>query len=956
MSLLDRLRPKWQNTDPDVRAEAVRHLGKDEVELLTAVAQGDTDPRVRRIAVKKLESPRLLLEIAESDEDESLAAFARRRASHLLIEIACDERDLEESKRALGLLKEVRHVVTVVEKARFEDLRQMAFENLSDDTARAELVCRGKDPGWRSRALERITNPGALRAIALDENASEFASTALAKIEDVEILQSIVDHPSAAKPLRRQATSKVEQIAPPDHPVKVKKRHERFETLVSRAEACVEKLPPDRPDELEALRREWEELSNEGAADAVLAERFSRAADAMAAAREKPVSRDRLPEESEGELSPSATKAGIEARNTLCARLEAVEDQSLESELDAARAEWSSLVAESGPATEEVERRFTKAVKRIEERQKESRESEAEQSLLTELVERAELLSESADLDEATREWKELSRSEPARRIPSHKSLGPRFSRASERLEARADERSKAQEQEERRTHEQLEKLMTRLRELAGTERFSIREADRTHREAQQFLKTMGPLPKDVSRKKARKDLMEARETLVKRAGEFKELDNWKRWANEDIQAGLILRIESLRDASDLPKVAKEMHRIHEEWKRAGSAPLEKAEELWHRYKVVRDELKSKCDEFFGKQNEERTENLKKKTALCEKVEAIQDSENWTETAEAIKKLQAEWKTTGPAPQKHSDAIWKRFRNACDHFFERRKAHFGELKDERDENLKKKREVCEKAESIKESTDWHETANELKRLQTEWRAIGAVPRKHSDQVWNRFRTACDFFFDRFKRRDEVEHEERLKRREGLVVELEALANADESSAETTAAQAQTVWTNWRKLGRLADNDLPLWERFERAMDTVVSSAAGPFAGTDLDPSMSRKRREKLCEQLEAVVKEFRVATQPFEQPLEDLAARLKDALASNTMTGGQRKEKRTDWPTAAREADKIRASWLRTAPVPGDEGRALAERFESAHRQLAELGPEPSSPPEPVATESDRSI
>jgi hypothetical protein len=951
MSVLNRLRPKWQNTDPEVRAEAVRHLGKDEVELLTAVAQGDTDRRVRRIAVKKLASPRLLLGIAENDEDESLAAFARRRASGLLIEIACDERDLEESKRALGLLTEVRHVVTVVEKARFEDLRKMAFENLSDDTARAELVCRGKDPRWRSRALERITNPSAFRAIVLNENASEFASTALAKIEDVEILQSIVDHPSVTKPLRRQATSKVEQIAPPDHPVKMKKRHEHFETLVSQAEACVERLPPERPDELEALRREWDELSNEGAAEAELAERFSRSADAMAAARKKPESRDPLPEESEGELSPSETKAGIEVRNLLCGRLEAVEDQSLERELAAARSEWNSLDAESGPATKEVERRFTKAANRIEKRQKEKIKSEAEQSLLTEFVERAELLSESADLDETMREWKELSRSEPARRIPSHKSLGPRFSRASERIEVRANEKSKAQEQEERRSHEQLEKLMTRLRELTGTEQFSIREADRTHREAQQFLQNMGALPKAVSRKKARKDLKEAREALVKRAGEFKELDSWKRWANEDIQAGLIHRIKLLRDSSDLPKVAKEMHRIHEEWKRAGSAPIEKAEELWHRYKVIRDDLKSKCDEFFGKQNEERTENLKKKTALCEKVEAIQDSENWTDTAEVIKKLQEVWKTTGPAPQKHSDAIWKRFRNACGHFFERRKAHFGELKDERDENFKKKREVCEKAESIKKSTDWHETANELKRLQAEWRAIGAVPRKHSDQVWNRFRTACDFFFDRFKRRDEVEHEERLKRREDLVVELEALANADESSAETTAAQAQTVWTDWRELGRLANNDLPLWERFERAMDTVVSSAVEPFAGTVLDPSTSRKQRETLCEQLEAVVKEFHVATQPFEQPLEDLVARLKDALARNTMTGGQRKEKRTAWSTAAREAEKIRASWLRTVPVPGDEGRALADRFESAHRQLVELGPEPSFPPEEPAAQ-----
>lgn len=97
MSLLNRLRPKWQNSDPDVRADAVRQLGKDDVELLTAVAQGDTDPRVRRIAVKKLDSPRLLLEIADTDEDEALARFARRRAHQLLVDIACDDRDVEES-------------------------------------------------------------------------------------------------------------------------------------------------------------------------------------------------------------------------------------------------------------------------------------------------------------------------------------------------------------------------------------------------------------------------------------------------------------------------------------------------------------------------------------------------------------------------------------------------------------------------------------------------------------------------------------------------------------------------------------------------------------------------------------------------------------------------------------------------------------------------------------------
>ena len=943
MSLLNRLRPKWQNTDPDVRADAVRHLGKDEVELLTAVAQGDVDPRVRRIAFKKLDSPRLLLEIADSDENESLAAFARRRAAHLLIDIACDDRDLEESKRALGLLEEAHHVIRVVEKARFEDLRQMAFANLNDDTARAELVCRGKDPEWRSRGLECITNPIALRTIALEQNASDFAAMAVAKIQDVEILQSIADHPSATKPIRRQATSKFDEIAPPDHPVKVKRRQNHFEILASRAEACLEDLSTDSPEDLEALRLEWQELSMEGNSEPETAERFSCATDAIAAALQKRESPDLLPEQSEGKRSPSETKTASEARSSLCARLERLEGQDLKSELDSVRAAWDSLVSELGPGTEETEQRFIKAVKQIEERVRRSKESDAEQSLLAELVERAETISKSPDLDEAVRDWQRLSRSEPARNIATHKSLGPRFSQASERLEARRDESRKARKQEDLRTHERLKKLMDHLQELAGAEDFPIREADRAHREAQQFLKTMGPLPKDLSRKKVRTELMEAREAVVRRAGEFKELDNWKRWANEDIQAGLIRRIESLRDSSDLPTVAREMQRIHQEWKQAGSAPLEKAEELWHRYKVIRDELKSKCDEFFAKQNEERTDNLKKKTALCEKIETIQNSKNWTQTTEEIKELQAEWKTIGPAPQKHSNDIWRRFRKACDHFFDRRKVHFGELKDELHENLNKKREICEKAEHIKESLDWHKTANELKRLQTEWRAIGAVPRKHSDQVWNRFRTACDCFFERFKRRDEVDRDALIKRRETLVAELEALADADGSSAETAAEKAQTVWKDWRKLGSLADNDLSLWDRFERAMDNIVFSAADALTGTDLDPAASRIPREKLCNQLEAVVKDFRVASQPFEQPLEDLAARLKDALASNTMTGGHSTGKRSDWHTAVRQAEKIRASWLRTAPVPGDEGRALAERFESAYRQLVELGPESSS-------------
>jgi hypothetical protein len=142
------------------------------------------------------------------------------------------------------------------------------------------------------------------------------------------------------------------------------------------------------------------------------------------------------------------------------------------------------------------------------------------------------------------------------------------------------------------------------------------------------------------------------------------------------------------------------MRLIHEDWRRAGAATPEKAPELWNRYKTMRDELKARCDAFFEKQAHERTESLKKKEELCLQVESLQDSEDWSRTADAIQEIQVRWKKLGPVPPESSDAVWKRFRTACDHFFDRRKESFRRLKAERDENLKRKETLCERAESM----------------------------------------------------------------------------------------------------------------------------------------------------------------------------------------------------------------------------------------------------------------
>ncbi len=119
---------------------------------------------------------------------------------------------------------------------------------------------------------------------------------------------------------------------------------------------------------------------------------------------------------------------------------------------------------------------------------------------------------------------------------------------------------------------------------------------------------------------------------------------------------------------------------------------------------------------------------------------------------------------------------------------------------ERDTNLAAKVALCERAEAIQDSTDWHQVANELKRMQSEWREIGAVPRKKSDEVWKRFRTACDRFFDRYKRRDEVEVEEKLKKRESLIEELVALGASKSEAGDGLAEKAQAIWNAWKTDG------------------------------------------------------------------------------------------------------------------------------------------------------------
>ena len=208
---------------------------------------------------------------------------------------------------------------------------------------------------------------------------------------------------------------------------------------------------------------------------------------------------------------------------------------------------------------------------------------------------------------------------------------------------------------------------------------------------------------------------------------------------------------EALAQDEDVVEAFKELQKLHEQWKDLGPVAKEYRDAIWERFRAATSVINKRYQSHFEGLKAQQVENLAAKTALCEQVEEIAAKEvtsstQWNALSKEIEEIQAKWRTIGFATRKDNQKIYERFRAACDQFFERKRASFTEFKDSMNENLAKKMAIIEEAESLKDSTDWKATGDRLIELQKQWKEIGAVPRKKSEQIWKRFRAACDAFF------------------------------------------------------------------------------------------------------------------------------------------------------------------------------------------------------------------
>ena len=253
---------------------------------------------------------------------------------------------------------------------------------------------------------------------------------------------------------------------------------------------------------------------------------------------------------------------------------------------------------------------------------------------------------------------------------------------------------------------------------------------------------------------------------------------------------------EKLSDNKNVLEAFKELQKLHEQWKEYGPVAKEFRDQIWDRFKAATAVINKKYQAYFEDLKAQHAENLEAKKELCEKVEAIANKEDikssneWNSLSKEIADIQKEWRTIGFATKKENQNIYDRFRAACDKFFERKRLFYTDFKDSMNANLDKKTALIEQAESIKTSTEWRKTTDQFINLQKQWKEIGAVPRKKSEQLWKRFRAACDEFFTERDKQNKPENDfyGNLKAKKALIDEIKAF-NTEDATLKQDAAQS-----------------------------------------------------------------------------------------------------------------------------------------------------------------------
>lgn len=894
MGFLDFFKPQWKHSDPALRAAAIRALEEDQQELLFGLAIEDADAGNRLLAARKLKSMVLLGKLREKSTDRAVKEVAQKAWVERAVESAKassdDPRALEEVR---GLLAEIgedqRAMESIATSAAALEVRKLAFAKLVHAGAFHAVAMSESDNGLALRALDKVAREGQLESLAKGARSKAVRTAAKERLKSAQAAKG----PDAATVNRAKlglVLAAVDKAAAAAEEPTVGFDWERAKNHVDEAESALEYLAAQgtspeaaplarfrdgasrfraryarwRHERTEREERDRQALANQAVKETVCAE-----LEAAWAAEPGP-----------GEEGGAAAEAGSQA-----AAIKSLRDR------------FQSTGAAPEPAESELQKRFRIALDRLERRARE-RESAARRasedkehgSRMAALCEQAESVAKlppsqaSEKFRELRREWNKAMSA--AERWPGREEYRVRFEAAVGSLESSLEELRAANLARMKALLPELEALLENPDMLAAEKRF---------KELNGEWRSLQPHPHGP----------EADEALGRYQAfldRFREASDWLRWSNLRAKTSVCERLESLAASVAVPKadpaegedrkaLVLRFKELQAEWKSLGPVPWDSSEALWDRYHQVSDKLYERCREYFAELDEERESNLKAKEDLCARIEALNAAAeiDWREAMETVKEAQSAWKSLGAVPKAQSEAVWNRFRGACNSFFER--------KDKQNlDNLARKQELAALAESLADSTEWKAAGAKIKEAQEKWKSIGPVPRDQADAVWERFHGACERFFSArraFMERLDSEKPLNLARKEELIKAVEGIEGLAGDQARFDAIkQAQA---NWKDVGPAGtrEADEALWERFRKPIDAY-------FEGRKARAGEEKEKREE-----NAKIK-------------EDICLEAESLIGS------------TEWKATIDKIKALQERWKATGPAPRESDRELWKRFRSA--------------------------
>lgn len=379
--------------------------------------------------------------------------------------------------------------------------------------------------------------------------------------------------------------------------------------------------------------------------------------------------------------------------------------------------------------------------------------------------------------------------------------------------------------------------IIEELKELVNSDE-TLNSTFSKFRELQQRWKETGLVPQHKV-----KDLWETYNLHIENFYNFikinKELRDLDLKKNYEQKIQLCEQAEALIMEPSIVEAFHKLQKLHDEWRETGPVANEYKESLWERFKAASSRINKQHQEYFDTIKQEQTKNLELKSELCEKTEALADQpyttrKEWNKASERLIEIQKMWRTIGFAPKKDNTRIYERFRAACDRFFEAKRKFYEGVKSDMEHNLQLKLEICQAAEALQSSEDWKHATDELIALQAKWKQVGTVSRRYSDQVWKRFRAACDSFFERKAQHFasiENEHEANLAKKLELIEQMHA--------ADIKAGGYDLIKEFQRRWSEVGYVPIKHKDAVQKKYKEAVDAMFGVLRGSERDRSMSR---------------------------------------------------------------------------------------------------------------------